>query len=90
MLRRHGPVEHAGLCEVVVVIFSEVVLIDIAALLDRFGRLRMIFPVAVAVGLVVQFAAHVAVDAHQAVAVEAMRIFDAQGRVHRNLMMVHA
>ncbi len=37
-----------------------------------------------------QLAAHIAVDAHQAVTVVAMRVLDAQGGVDRNLMVVDA
>ncbi|OPY82963.1 MAG: hypothetical protein A4E70_00432 [Syntrophus sp. PtaU1.Bin005] len=53
LLRTHEAEELTGLCEVIIVVLTEVPVLGIAIELERrFGEVQLLLPLAVAVGLV--------------------------------------
>ena len=85
----HQFKQGARLAEVVAVVFALVPVGGIAVDFQRrLGVLRLLLPLAEAVGLVVRFAAVVGVYAALAVAVVA--VYGAAGGIHRDLVVVHA
>src|SRR3972149_8359993 len=84
----HKTKEHAGLAEIVLVLTVVPVVGGSLQRERRFGKFRLLFPFTIAVGLVTERAAVVAVHPHGAIAMVAVE--RTSGGVHRNKLMLHA
>ena len=84
----HQVKQRTRLAEIIAVVFAEIPVRGVAVDFQRrLGILRLLLPLAEAVGLVVQGAAVVAVNACGAVAVVA--VHGAAGGINRNLVIIH-
>ena len=88
LFRAHQAEQQAGLGVVVIIILAKIPVIGSAVKgKGRLGKLGLLLPLAIAVGLVAERAAVVAVDTHGPVAVIAVK--RAAGFIDRNQVMVH-
>ena len=89
LLRRRHQAEQRPRLRVVVIVDPMIPVIRHAFQRQRrFGEIRLFLPFAFAVGLIADRSAGIAIDPHAAIAMVAVEW--ALGRIHRNLMVIHA
>ena len=85
----HSPKKLAWLAIIVMVIFAKIITLNITSRLIRLEKSRLILPVAITVGLVVQLTSQIPIHPHQAIAMKAVILFYPFGVVYRDLVMIN-